>query len=226
VAYLERWKPYKTLWKSDQDRKDMLQAGLQDFVNQLRFHGELEADLNIEPDFYYFGQSVVVSAGKKSSSTQNICSKISLVAEKLKFGLLTEVKACTYRIGQALRKKHKREMDYVYAVVSEMDRKLDRPIRDLDDVRVVMDTLKKIRDQEVDMELRIDPIEVICRQKFLRQVLILISGSVQCDFAVRDSRGQGGAGADRQPAVHVAPFGEESARCPLSPSKHAASFRG
>ncbi|CAB3374843.1 Hypothetical predicted protein [Cloeon dipterum] len=141
TSYLERWKPYKTLWKSDQDRKDMLQAGLQDFVNLLRYHGELEAELNVESDMHYFGQSVVVSA------------------EKLKFGLLTEIKACTYRIGQALRKKYKREMDYVYAVVSEMDRKLDRPIRDLDDVRVIMDTLKKIRDQEVDMELRIDPIE-------------------------------------------------------------------
>lgn len=50
-------------------------------------------------------------------------------------------------------------MDYVYAVISEIDRKLDRQIRDLDDVRLVMDTLKKIREQEVDMELRIDPIE-------------------------------------------------------------------
>lgn len=51
-------------------------------------------------------------------------------------------------------------MDYVYAVMSEMERKLDRQIRDLDDVRLVMDTLKKIREQEVDMELRIEPIEV------------------------------------------------------------------
>lgn len=50
-------------------------------------------------------------------------------------------------------------MDYVYAVMSEMDRKLERQIRDLDDVRLVMETLKKIREQEVDMELRIDPIE-------------------------------------------------------------------
>jgi len=59
-----------------------------------------------------------------------------------------------------LKKKYRREMDYVYAVINEMDRKLERPIRDLDDVRMVMDTLKKIREQEVDMELKIDPIEV------------------------------------------------------------------
>lgn len=69
--------------------------------------------------------------------------------------------ACNHKIGQAMKKKYKREMDYVYAVINEMDRKLDRTIRDLDDVRMVMDTLSKIREQEVDMELKIDPIEVI-----------------------------------------------------------------
>lgn len=60
-----------------------------------------------------------------------------------------------------MKKKYKREMDYVYAVINEMERKLEKPIRDLDDVRMVMDTLKKIREQEVDMELKIDPIEVL-----------------------------------------------------------------
>lgn len=60
-----------------------------------------------------------------------------------------------------MKKKYKKEMDYVYAVINEMDRKLDRPIRDLDDVRMIMETLNKIREQEVDMELRIDPIEVL-----------------------------------------------------------------
>lgn len=58
-------------------------------------------------------------------------------------------------------------MDYVYAVINEMDRKLDKPIRDLDDVRLIMETLKKIREQEVDMELKIEPIEV-CTNFFLK----------------------------------------------------------
>lgn len=59
------------------------------------------------------------------------------------------MKACTHKIGQALKKRYRREMDYVYAVISEIDRKLDRQVRDLDDVRLVMETLKKIREQEV-----------------------------------------------------------------------------
>lgn len=50
-------------------------------------------------------------------------------------------------------------MDYVYAVMNEMERKLERPIRDLDDIRMVIETLKKIRENEVDMELKIEPIE-------------------------------------------------------------------
>lgn len=59
-----------------------------------------------------------------------------------------------------MKKKYKREMDYVYAIMNDLERKLERPIRDLDDVRTVMETLKKIREQEVDMELKIDPVEV------------------------------------------------------------------
>lgn len=64
-----------------------------------------------------------------------------------------------------MKKKYKREMDYVYAVINEMDRKLDRNIRDLDDVRMIMDTLAKIREQEVDMELKIEPIEASLRYR-------------------------------------------------------------
>lgn len=81
------------------------------------------------------------------------------ILEKLKYGLTIEVKSCNRRIGQLLRKKYHREMDYVYAVMNEMERKLERPIRDLDDIRMVIETLKKIRENEVDMELKIEPIE-------------------------------------------------------------------
>lgn len=73
-----------------------------------------------------------------------------------------------FRIGQAMKKKYRREMDYVYAVINEMERKLERTIRDLDDVRLIMDTLKKIREQEVDMELKIDPIEVLVQPRITK----------------------------------------------------------
>ena len=59
-----------------------------------------------------------------------------------------------------MKKKYRREMDYVYAVIKEMERKLEKPVRDLDDVRTIMDNLRRIREQEVDMELKIEPVEV------------------------------------------------------------------
>uniref|UniRef100_A0A1B0GJY1 Putative dyneins heavy chain n=1 Tax=Lutzomyia longipalpis TaxID=7200 RepID=A0A1B0GJY1_LUTLO len=140
-GFIKRWKPYHFLWKNDRTARQLMEYGLHEFESSLRCLADLDANLLIEPDMEYFGQSIAIST------------------EKLKYGLAIEIKSCTHKIGQAMKKKYKREMDYVYAVMHEMERKLDRQIRDLDDVRMIMDTLAKIREQEVDMELRIDPIE-------------------------------------------------------------------
>lgn len=130
--FLDRWSCYQILWKNEQtSKREMLNMSLAQFELLLRKHGELETQLSTEPDMYYLGNCLALSA------------------DRLKFGLVTEMKACTLKIGQALKKRYRREMDYVYAVISEIDRKLDRQIRDLDDVRLVMETLKKIREQEV-----------------------------------------------------------------------------
>lgn len=143
--FLQRWEPYKVLWDKDQalERREALNAELSEFESKLSHQKELEAHLE-----------------DSESGTHILVGCIAISLEKLKLGLVTELKSSTHRIGQCLKKKYRREMDYAYAVINEMDRKLDRPIRDLDDVRLVMETLKKIRDQEVDMDLRIDPIEV------------------------------------------------------------------
>lgn len=140
--FVKKWKPYHFLWKNDKTIRQLLEYTLGEFEANLRYLTELDSNLTIEPDMEFFGQSCV-----------------ALSIDQLKFGLNIEVKQFKHKIGQAMKKKYKREMDYVYAVINEMDRKLDRPVRDLDDVRMVMDTLSKIRDQEVDMELKIDPIE-------------------------------------------------------------------
>ena len=49
--------------------------------------------------------------------------------------------------GRAMQMKYKREMDFIVAQVADFDRKLDRQIADLDDIRIIMETQKKIRDQ-------------------------------------------------------------------------------
>ncbi|XP_060809519.1 dynein axonemal heavy chain 5 [Amyelois transitella] len=138
---VKRWRPYHYLWKCEKTLRQLLAWNLNDFELSLKRHSELEASLSTEPDILIIGNCLAVST------------------EKLKLGLTTELKNGTHRISQAMRKKYKREMDYVYAIMNDLERKLERPIRDLDDVRTVMETLKKIREQEVDMELKIDPVE-------------------------------------------------------------------
>lgn len=84
-----------------------------------------------------------------------------------------------------MKKKYKREMEYVFAVINEMDRKLEKPIRDLDDVRLIMDTLRKIREQEVDIDLKIDPIEVIIFYRNYKKIQYFYLGSIQCSGPLR-----------------------------------------
>nr|CAI5822334.1 unnamed protein product [Callosobruchus analis] len=141
TQFIVRWRPYSMLWKNEKTQRELLNACLTEFEMSLRKHAELTERIATEPN------------------TFDIANCLAISTDQLKYGLLTEIKACTYRIGQAMKKKYRREMDYVYAVISDMERKLDRNIRDLDDVRMIMDTLKRIREQETDMELKIEPIE-------------------------------------------------------------------
>ncbi|KAF5305838.1 hypothetical protein FQR65_LT07577 [Abscondita terminalis] len=139
--FLTKWRPYNVLWRNEKSQRELLNCCLTEFDSSFQKHEELDGRLSIEPDVH------------------NIATFLAISTEKLKYALNIEIKSCTQRIGLAMKKKYRREMDYVYAVINEMGRKLDKPIRDLDDVRLIMDTLKKTREQEVDMELKIEPIE-------------------------------------------------------------------
>ena len=55
--------------------------------------------------------------------------------------------------------KYKREMDFIIAQITDLDRKLDRPINDLDDIRIIMETQKKIREIEIDLDMKIETVE-------------------------------------------------------------------
>ena len=51
-------------------------------------------------------------------------------------------------------------MERLMVVFGQLDRKLDRKIRDLDDTRIAMDCLRDIRMQEVEFEMSIELVEV------------------------------------------------------------------
>lgn len=54
-----------------------------------------------------------------------------------------------------------KEMERLFALLGELSRRLERPLKDLDDIKCSIDILRKTRDLELDMDDAIDPIEVI-----------------------------------------------------------------
>ena len=51
-------------------------------------------------------------------------------------------------------------MELIFTSVEDWVKRLNRPIKDLDDIRLAMGTLKEIREKEISIDMMIGPIEV------------------------------------------------------------------
>ena len=81
AEFVKKWRPYHFLWKNDKTIRQLLEYSLTEFETTLRYLTELDANLSVEPDMEYFGQSCV-----------------ALSTEKLKFGLNIEIKAFKHKV--------------------------------------------------------------------------------------------------------------------------------
>uniref|UniRef100_A0A8C9WHP3 Dynein axonemal heavy chain 8 n=1 Tax=Scleropages formosus TaxID=113540 RepID=A0A8C9WHP3_SCLFO len=89
-----------------------------------------------------------------------ILGSIELSTEPLKMSLSVEVKAGKILLCKYLNEEYKKKMADVNAFIGEHLKKLSRPIADLDDVRFAMETLSKIRDSEINIDMTLGTIEV------------------------------------------------------------------
>ena len=51
-------------------------------------------------------------------------------------------------------------MEQIFDFIDDLTKRLNRPIKDLDDIRYVMAALKEIRESEIRIDMVISPIEV------------------------------------------------------------------
>lgn len=51
-------------------------------------------------------------------------------------------------------------MEEIFAFIEDLTKRLNRPIKDLDDIRYAMAGLKEIRESEIRIDMNIGPIEV------------------------------------------------------------------
>lgn len=78
----------------------------------------------------------------------------------LKLALTAETKSWMVDYGHHCNRKYRMEMEQIFTFIDEASKKLNRPIKDLDDIRIAMATLKEIREHQISVDFQVGPIEV------------------------------------------------------------------
>ncbi|XP_076010940.1 dynein axonemal heavy chain 5 isoform X2 [Genypterus blacodes] len=144
TAALQRFSCYHHIWKKD--RKETMQSFsegshlVSEFESQIRYYRQLELQINSEPEF------IIVGA-------------LALFTEALKMSLTAETKSWMMDYGLYSKRKYRSEMEQIFAFVDEAGKKLNRPIKDLDDIRIAMAALKDIREHQIAIDFQVAPIE-------------------------------------------------------------------
>ena len=81
------------------------------------------------------------------------------LTDKLKLALTTECRQWKHCYGKNMNDRCAREMDEILEFFDNMQKRLSRPIKDLDDVRSQMGALAEIREAEIRLDMTITPIE-------------------------------------------------------------------
>ncbi|KAH0518122.1 Dynein heavy chain 8, axonemal [Microtus ochrogaster] len=88
-----------------------------------------------------------------------VVGALELHTEPMKLALSIEAKAWKMLLCRYLNEEYKKKMSDMITFINEYLKKLSRPIRDLDDVRFAMEALSCIRDNEIQMDMTLGPIE-------------------------------------------------------------------
>ncbi|XP_026149068.1 dynein heavy chain 5, axonemal isoform X2 [Mastacembelus armatus] len=144
MTALGRFSRYHHIWRKD--REDTMQKFLQgspllsEFESQILFYRDLELEINAEPEFITVGA-------------------LALYTADLKLSLTAETKNWMVDYGLYCNRKYRSEMEQIFAFIDEAGKKLNRQIKDLDDIRIAMAALKEIREQQISIDFQVGPIE-------------------------------------------------------------------
>ena len=146
VTSVMQFMKYSHLWSMEREvriRKFVAECNpaVSDFNTEMSNYRKLISDISKEPEVMHAGP-------------------IALTTEKLQFALVTEAKAWVVGFGRAMNMTYHKIMERVSCTIESWSKQLSHPIKDLDDIRSVMATLKSIRENEIEIDMSIEPIEV------------------------------------------------------------------
>ncbi|XDV39791.1 hypothetical protein PO909_008980 [Leuciscus waleckii] len=141
---LDRFSLYHHIWKEDREKtiQKFIQGNplLSEFESQILYYRDLELEINAEPEY--------ISVGA-----------LALYTVDLKLALTAETKSWMVDFGHHCNRKYHMEMEQIFTFIDEASKKLNRQIKDLDDIRIAMATLKEIREHQISMDFKVGPIE-------------------------------------------------------------------
>ena len=80
--------------------------------------------------------------------------------DDLKIAMSAEAKSWKVAYGRNMNTRYLTLMEQIMEQIDDMQKKLQRPVKDLDDVRTAMSTLKDIRENEIHIDNSLSPVEV------------------------------------------------------------------
>ncbi|XP_012498101.1 PREDICTED: dynein heavy chain 5, axonemal [Propithecus coquereli] len=144
MTSMDRFKRYNHVWQKEKEETIMTfimqNPLLSEFESQILYFQNIEQEINAEPEYICVGS-------------------IALYTADLKFALTTETRAWMVVIGRHCNKKYRSEMENIFTLIEEFNKKLNRQIKDLDDIRIAMTALKDIREQQISVDFQVGPIE-------------------------------------------------------------------
>nr|XP_023422402.1 LOW QUALITY PROTEIN: dynein heavy chain 8, axonemal [Cavia porcellus] len=141
---LQEFQKYKTLWTEDRDVKVKEFLGNNPSLTEIR--SEILRYATFEQEIDELKPIIIVGA-------------LELHTGPMKLALSIEAKAWKMLLCRYLNEEYKKKMLDMIAFINEYLKKLSRPIRDLDDVRFAMEALSCIRENEIQMDMTLGPIE-------------------------------------------------------------------
>ncbi len=79
--------------------------------------------------------------------------------EHLKFALNQEVREWIILYGQACNAKYRKEMNEAFIFIEDIEKRLSRDVKELEDIRLIMIAIKDLRENEIRIDMSIAPIE-------------------------------------------------------------------
>ncbi|CAF3405686.1 unnamed protein product [Rotaria sp. Silwood1] len=141
---LQMFTQYNLLWQRDRDDELRIFTSkdphVSEFESKIKYYESLASNINSQSEYIPVGP-------------------LAIFTEHLKFALNQEVRDWIILYGQTCNTKYEKELHDVLKFIENIEKRLSREIKDLEDIRLIMMAVKDLRENEISIDMSITPIE-------------------------------------------------------------------